>query len=67
MAVKTYFVKYSYDSDSKGITRENKNAYVDVDVSNYQIVRDIYESVVIMPLTKFTVDFMIEIPEGENQ
>jgi hypothetical protein len=66
VSVKTYFVKYSYDSDSKGITRGNKNAYVDVDVSNYQIVRAIYESVVIMPLTNFTVDFMIEIPEGEN-
>ena len=69
MAVKLYFVKYSYDSDSKGVTRENKNAYAEIDLSNQDIARDVYDQLEfdLPSLHGFTVDFMIEIPEGENQ
>ena len=67
MSVKTYFVKYSYDSDSKGITREHRNACVEIDMSKQDIAREVYqETDADYPLQNFTVDFMIEIPEGEN-
>lgn len=67
MSVKTYFVKYSYDGDSKGITREHRNNYVDIDMSKGDISRAVYLCIdEDYPLHNFTVDFMIEIPEGEN-
>ena len=67
MAAKLYFVKYSYDSDSKGITREHRNACVEIDMSKQDIALEVYqETDEDYSLQNFTVDFMIELPEGEN-